>query len=204
MHVSQKHVKGVTPIGEALFAHLIKPEEFNGKSTGKYTVLLKLAPQAAGKLKAEIETEYHKFQEMADNSKKKFPLDYACGVKEYKGEEYFKFGMRAEIECKDGSVIAKHVPIFDASKKEVSKTLAGLGNGSKVRIAYELVPFFMTKTNAGVSLRLTGVQVIDLVEYGSQSAGALGFGTEEGYTSDADEIPFTNSSAPADDAEGDF
>lgn len=200
--MKQKNVKGVTPIGEALFAHLSKPEEIQGKTTGKYTVMVKLPPDATKQLKTAIESEWQKFCEDPDNAKKKMPVEYSDGTKEYKDEEYFKFKMNAEISCKDGSVIKKHVPIFDASKREISKTLEGLGNGSKVRVAYELVPFFMTKTNAGVSLRLTGVQVIDLVEYGGQSADSLGFEDEEGFVASEEELPCINSNE--DDTEGDF
>ena len=38
-----KLTKGTTPIGEVLFAHLQKPEEYQGKSTNKFTIMLKLS-----------------------------------------------------------------------------------------------------------------------------------------------------------------
>ena len=40
----------------------------------------------------------------------------------------------------------------------------------------------MNDKNYGISLRLTGVQIIDLKESGTASASSLGFGQEEGYT----------------------
>lgn len=195
-----KFKRGVTPIGEACFANLIKPEEFQGKSTGKYTIMLKLAPEAHKKILADVADEFAKYKEQPENKGKKFPTDYANGEKSYKETDYLKFTMNAEITLKDKTIIEKHVPIFDANKKEISKMLPGLGNGSKVRVSYELVPFHISARNAGVSLRLLGVQVIDLIEYGGSSAEALGFEGEEGYTADADGLE----QPVADGGEGDF
>ena len=74
------------------------------------------------------------------------------------------------------------VPIFDASGKEISAELTSIGSGTRGKIAYELMPYYMNDKNYGVSLRLTGVQIIELKEAGSVSASSLGFEACEGYT----------------------
>lgn len=209
----QKYTKGVTPVGEALFPHLKTTEIVRipgqpEKDTGKYTIMLKLPPKDTEELREALANEWDDYKDAPENAKRKLPKEFSDGTKEYNGETYFKFGMKSEIKLKDGRVIKKTVPIFDASaRNEISKQLAGVGSGSKVRVAYELVPFYMSPKNAGVSLRLTAVQIIDLVEYGSQSAASLGFESMEGFVADAapeleDEIPFAEVEAAA--MEGDF
>ena len=201
-----KLTKGTTPIGEVLFAHLQKPEEYQGKSTNKFTIMLKLSEKAKAAFLKQIDAEWEKFKQSEEMKGKKCKYDYANGIKETKDGEYFKFKMTHLIEWK-GETIEKHVPIYDASCKEISKTLTGVGNGSKARVAYELSPFFMNDKNYGVSLRLTGVQILELVEYGSASAGSLGFGQEEGFSQEDEEneVPFEDTSLQApDDDEEDF
>jgi hypothetical protein len=55
-----------------------------------------------------------------------------------------------------------------------------IGNGSRVKVAFEPFPYIMQSTKkVGVSLRLKAVQVIDLVEYGNSAASV--FDEEDGY-----------------------
>ncbi|WP_196599048.1 hypothetical protein [Pectinatus frisingensis] len=203
----RKLFKGKTGIGEVLFAHLLKPEEFKGVSTNKFSVMLKLSEKDKKKLLDQIDEEWNKFKESDECPAKKFKYDYSNGLKEYKEEEYFKFKMTHIIKCKDGTELEKSVPIFDAATKEISKTITGVGNGSKAIVAFELSPFYMNDKNYGVSLRLLGIQILDMVEYGSNSAAGLGFDKEDGYSQENeantvdtdDEIPFSPQ-----ESEGDF
>lgn len=191
----QKFTKGVTPTGEALFAHVLKTEVFksNGteQDTGKFTIMVKLSKEAQKKLLKQIDDEWEAFKETLGGKKLKY--DYATGLKEYKDEEYFKFGMKEHFTLKSGETIHRTVPIFDCDNREISKSLTGIGNGSKVRVAYELAPFFMSDKNYGVSLRLSAIQIIDLVEYGGNSAAGFGFEEAEGYKQEDADLPFTSS-----------
>ena len=82
-----------------------------------------------------------------------------------------------------------------------------VGNGSIVKVAYEPIPYMMASTKqVGVSLRLKGVQILELVEYGN---GASMFDEEDGYVSEAiakDNRQDTPFDSEVDDAEveGDF
>ena len=106
--------------------------------------------------------------------------------------------MQHVIQTKNGAW-ERRVPIFDASGKEISAELTSIGSGTRGRIAYELMPYYMNDKNYGVSLRLTGVQIIELKETGSVSASSLGFEACEGYTHTA---PTPFDAAPA--SEEDF
>lgn len=202
--MANKNTKGTTPVGEALFAHILKTEVFRkdgvDKDTGKFTIMLKLSEKAKAKLLADIEAEWDKYKSTLKD--KKCSGDIVNGLKEYKDEEYFKFSANESFEFK-GETIHQTIPVYDASCKEISKTLTGIGNGSKVRVAYELIPFHMSTKNFGISLRLTGIQIIDLIEYGTQSASNLGFGDEDGYSVEAsdDDISAPDDDIPAPDDE---
>lgn len=174
--------KGTTGIGTFMFPHLIETEKFEGKDTGKFAVsFLPETDADRHALSSAIDEEWQKFAESEEGKKHKYKYDYANGVTSYKGEDYFKFKMQRVLQTKNGAW-ERRVPIFDASGKEISAELTGIGSGTRGRIAYELMPYYMNDKNYGVSLRLTGVQVIELKETGSVSASSLGFEACEGYT----------------------
>ena len=93
-------------------------------------------------------------------------------------------------------------------RRDISKNLTGIGNGSKARLCVQLTPYYMASNNYGVSLRLIAVQLIDLVEFGSTSADACGFdNVDGGYTADAASSADTDdakATVPGDEGEGDF
>ena len=192
---------GTTGIGEFNFPHLLDTEEFQGKDTGKFSVSFK--PSAADKkrLLKEIDAEWQKFKESEEGKKQKYKYDYASGLSTYQDEEYFKFKMQKVIQTKKGDWV-RRVPIFDATNKEIGAELTSIGSGTRGRIAYELMPYWMNDKNYGVSLRLTGVQIIELREQGSVSGDSLGFAVEEGYTykAPAEPTPFDDDeAAPGED-----
>lgn len=187
--------KGTTDIGTFMFPRLFETEKFEGKDTGKFTVsFLPETDADRHALSSAIDEEWQKYKESDEGKKHKYKYDYANGVTSYKGADYFKFKMQRVIQTKNGAW-ERCVPIFDASGKEISAELTSIGSGTRGRIAYELMPYYMNDKNYGVSLRLTGVQIIELKETGSVSASSLGFDACEGYTHTAptpfDDVPAT-------------
>lgn len=172
------YTKGTTPVGEAFFAHLVSPETFQWKSTNKFSVMVKFAPKDEKLLLDRINKEWEKFTESEEGRKHKYKYEFANGMKDYQGENFFKFKMMHIINTQRGEW-ERTVPVFDATCKPMKDV--ELGNGSKVKIAYELAPFYMSDKNYGISLRLAGVQVLSLVPPGGDSAEHLGFDKEEGY-----------------------
>lgn len=203
--MKQKNTKGVTPVGEVLFAHVLKTEIIKEKDTGKFSIMLKLSEKEKKAFLDKINDEWEKFKDTLNGKKLKY--EPCFGLKEYKEVEYFKFSSNETIKLKSGDILKRTVPIYDTKQQEISKRLSGIGNGSKVRIAYELVPFYMSDKSYGISLRLSAVQIIDLVEFGTQTAESFGFGVEEGYVADEgveEQEESLDTPEETDDEEGDF
>lgn len=191
---------GTTGIGTIMYPSLLKTEIVKGVDTGRFTAsFLPDTEEEKAKLIKEIEAEWQKYVESEDGQKHKYKYDYSNGMFTYKDVEYFKFRMKERINTKSGREWIRKVPIFDAAGKEISADIESIGSGTRGRIAYELVPFYMNDKNYGVSLRLTGVQIVELKEASIVSAASLGFEACEGYTHAA-ATPFD--AAPA--AEEDF
>lgn len=189
---------GTTGIGDFMFPHLLKTEEFKGQDTGKFSVSFLPSVEDKQRLLAEIDAEWQKFKESEEGKKHKYKYDYANGLSTYKDEEYFKFKMQRVIKTRKGDEWVRRVPIFDAQNREISSELTSIGSGTRGKIAYELMPFYINDKNYGISLRLTGVQIIDLKEYNSTSAESLGFAQEDGYTFEgsAEPTPFDDGYSP--------
>ena len=119
----------------------------------------------------------------------------------------FKTKLKARIKTKAGVVKEQNVFVYDAKKNLMPSSVA-VGNGSVIKVAVEPYPYVMQSTKqVGVSLRLKGVQVIDLVEYGAPASSM--FDEEDGYVAEAvakDDIADSFDDADAVDAddEGDF
>ena len=189
--------KGTTDIGTFMFPHFFVTEQFDGQDTGKFTVSFLPTPEDKENLLAAIDEEWQKFAQSEEGKKHKYKYDYSNGVTSYKGEEYFKFRMQRVVKTIYG-VWERSVPIFDAAGKEISADIKSVGSGTRGRIAYELMPFYKNDKNYGVSLRLTGVQIVELKEASSVSAASLGFAACEGYTYEAP-TPFDDTPAAEED-----
>lgn len=104
------------------------------------------------------------------------------------GDIIFKFKTKATITTKAGDTIKKTVPVFDAKGNPVD---VPIGNGSIVRVAFQVIPYWKSSTNAGLTLYLDAVQVIKLIEYNcGGSFDSFGFTEEDGFVAKDD--PFAN------------
>ena len=113
--------------------------------------------------------------------------DVPYSVNEETGAVSVRFKLKAKVTPKNGDPFEQRPAIFDAKGKPITGD-AKVGGGSKVKVAYELIPYYTAIAGAGISLRMKAVQVIDLKEYsGGASADAYGFGEEEGY--EAEDTP---------------
>ncbi len=95
------------------------------------------------------------------------------------GNVEFKFKLKAKVQKRDGTYYEQQPAVLDSKKVPMTNDIL-IGNGSRVKVAFEPVPYVMASTKkAGVSLRLKAVQVIDLVEYGNSAASV--FDEEDGF-----------------------
>jgi hypothetical protein len=107
----------------------------------------------------------------------------ARGSVPYKVEGDFvkiRFKQKAEIRMKDGSTRVPSIAVVDANLQPVDSTVS-IGNGSTVKISYNTRGWGAKPPNAGCSLDLVAVQVIDLKEYANTGFVAV----EGGFTVDS-------------------
>jgi|11_taG_2_1085331.scaffolds.fasta_scaffold01079_9 hypothetical protein len=123
------------------------------------------------------------------------------------GNIEFKLKLKAKVITRTGDTYEQKPIVVDAKRTPIDKDTA-IGNGSVIKVAYEPIPYMMASTKqVGVSLRMKGVQVIDLVEYGG---GSSMFDDEDGFVSaavakdDANDSPFDDEATEYGQAEGDF
>ena len=122
------------------------------------------------------------------------------------GNIEFKLKLKAQVQTRNGDIYTQRPIVVDAKRKPLDSSTA-IGNGSVIKVAYEPISYMMASTKqVGVSLRLKGVQVIDLVEYGG---GASMFDEEDGYVSERvekdnrNDIDFDDEASDG-EVEGDF
>jgi hypothetical protein len=206
----QKLVKGNTPRGVFVFPALTKPDYGNEafpQPDGVYKVNLRLSEEDAEPLIKKLTPAWEQAQEdgqaafdalpkparvklkngfqMNDMFEKEFDKE----TEEETGFVIFKFKMKASgTSKKDGKKWTRRPGLFDA-KGVAMKNAPDIYGGSEGIVAYEVAPYFIAgQGQAGISLRLQAVQVLDLVSAGMKSASAYGFGAHDGYESE-DEMP---------------
>lgn len=226
--------KFTTPRGIAVWPKLNKPDEYKGKST--YNTKMIFPKEAVADLVAKLDAAADKaFEEAkakleekvagskgADKGKAKAKLEKLTKadlpvkpVYDDDGNEtdnvQLNFKMASSYE-RDGKKVALSPKFFDAKGQPIpANRVPDIWGGSVLKISGNIVPFDNPATdNAGVSLRLAAVQIIELRTKGSNNADDYGFGKEEdGYdASEGDENEGfgdeTGGSSETDDGNTDF
>jgi len=182
-----------TPVGVAVWPRLIEPDtKFNAE--GVYSIKLRLSSEEAAPYVAEvdrltaIELAALKKEVTGKKDKKGKPLvakeaDLPYSINDEEGTVELSFKLKAKgKDSKTGKEWEQKPGLFDAKGTPVKVNVWG---GSKVKVAFEYVPFHNAKVGAGVSLRLKAVQIIELVTAGGGATSEYyGFEEEEGFTAD--------------------
>jgi hypothetical protein len=192
-----------SPRGIALYVWLTKPDTKFDKD-GSFRITLRLAADVAKKWGAEVFKPL--MEEALDAAKKaaktpalaaKITLAKPYKIEEETGDYLFAFKTGAMVKQGETSKPRGPVTVFDAKGKPVLD--AKVGSGSEVKVAFTTSPYYIAKDKqAGVSLYLSAVQVLKLVEYNGKDAKGYGFEEEDGYDSEnaeaaADETDDTTS-----------
>lgn len=215
-----KNFTGITPKGVFKFPNLIKPDygtkEFP-KPEGEYNTRLVMTLAEAQELIDKLQPEMDKAEELAKEKFAEMPVAtrkkigapkandfyaeiYDKETEEPTGEVEFRFKMRASGKNAKGEKWERKPTIFDAKGKPV--TLKQLWGGSKGKVSFEVVPYFVAGTGAyGITLYLRAAQVIELNQGGSRSASDFGFGQEEGF--DSSEMEDEDNEGFDDETDGD-
>ena len=83
------------------------------------------------------------------------------------------------VRKSDGKPWTRQPAIFDGQGNYIpSDRRPQIGGGTEGKVSFELSGFYTTLVGAGVSLRLQGVQILSLVEFGGGSAESHGFEAE--------------------------
>ena len=184
---------GVTPKGSLLFPHIYEPETYDGKDVG-YTVNIKFGQKETDALIAVIDEELEKAKHSIKlKPGQKWSAEPFLGYKEDKdGDIVLKFKANSHYQTKSGELHKVTIPVFDAHGTPIKAPLS-IGNDTIAKVAYTLVPYWISKVVNGIKLRLDAVQIIDLKEYGQKDAKGFGFDAEEGFSApEEDDSPFAD------------
>lgn len=196
--VNEKIVDVVTPVGESVFCKINGVvDDYMGQN--KYTITIKLDDADAKALQQQLmdiweqsETHDSRVDEEKETDRPKFPLTKS---KQYGWQ--LKATTKTEFTDKNGTIHENIIQLVDGNKKPMD-TKTQIWKGSKVALWLGARPY-ETPTMYGVSLKLKGIQIIDLITGGS--SGAFGGSASDSVQSfggsttaetweTSDEIPF--------------
>lgn len=178
--------------GTAMWAKVFEPDtKFN--PDGDYSINLQMPAAKAApmceKLDSIIQAKFDEAIEKDPRLKNTLTTQpssnpvYDRDTGDDTGNVEFKFKLKAKVRKRDGSTYEQQPAVVDSKRVPMTKETL-IGNGSKVKVAFEPVSYVMPSTKkAGVSLRLKAVQVIDLVEYGNSATSV--FDEEDGFVAPA-------------------
>jgi hypothetical protein len=178
----KKFVRLTTPVGTAIYPRLTTPDTKFDKD-GVYSVDLELdstnkeAAAFIDTLKKAADEAYKATCESKGGKKlKRADLP----VKDGEGDMVrIKFKLKAKAGNEEKSWSQKPT-LFDSSGMAI-QTPPNVGSGSRIKVAFEVVPFFTAMVGAGVSLRMKAVQILDLKEYTpGDNFDAYGFKADPG------------------------
>lgn len=162
----RKFVRITSPEGIAIYPRLTTPDTKFDKD-GVYSVDLELDQTAKEvtsflvSLKAAADAAYKAVCEQRGGKKlKRADLPIKEGED---GKIRVKFKLKAKAGNEEKSWEQKPV-LFD-SLGTALQTPPNVGSGSRIKVAFEVVPYFTAMVGAGVSLRMKAVQILDLKEY---------------------------------------
>lgn len=171
-----------TAVGVADYPYLFKPDT-KFKADGEYSVKLTLSKDDA----KEHVDRYEKIMSEHMNEKgtdKRSPYNQ---YKKVDGGYEFKFKMNAKIKGKNGSDYEQRPKIYDADANLITKELACY-SGSKMKIAYQIYPYFNNMLGAGLSLMLSSAQITELVTTAPEGKGKSSPFKKEKGSFKADEV----------------
>lgn len=182
MAQNRKFINGVTPAGLAQYAFISKPEVWEGKEVG-YSITLRMNDEDTKEFVAMLNGIIDKAKE---NGKKWRKEPYMGMHTDADGHIVFKFKAKPTVTTRGGETIKRTIPVVDAKCKPLD--VKYFGDGTVVKVAYSLSPYWVSSAVNGIGLYLSAIQVIKYVPFVSGKGNSYGFKVEDGYDSaEADE-----------------
>lgn len=189
MTTKQRNPRFVTDTGVAIYPYLIEPD-FEYNPDGEYKVKLRVPASAdvfdnkrksLGSFQSFLDAEMEKSLEKAkqENKGKVKEADAPYSIDEDTGDLLINFKLKAKGKTRDGKEFTQAPTLFDAKGKPFDGD--AIWGGSRIKVSFEVSPFYTKLIGAGITLRLKAAQVIELRSGGGASAENFGFGEEEGY-----------------------
>jgi hypothetical protein len=153
----------VTPIGEAVYPRLLKPDtKFN--EAGEYKVTLKIKKQDAVTILSDLDKYLNDSLATFEKEAKGKKLKLAPKPYSVEGDFFLvKMKMKASgINKKTKQLFTQRPIVVDAKKNPVPLDTY-IDSGSKCKCVFDAIPYNSPMTGAGITLRLKMVQVIELV-----------------------------------------
>lgn len=178
--MKREFINGVTPEGLAQYAYLSKPEVWEGKEIG-YTITLRMNDKDT----QDFLDKLNGILEKAKENGKKWRKEPFMGIhKDAEGHIVFKFKASSKVTTRGGETIKRTIPIVDAKCQPLD--VKYLGDGTVVKVAYSLSPYWVSSAVNGIGLYLSAVQVIKYVPFVSGKGNSYGFKVEDGYDSSSE------------------
>ena len=158
-----------TPIGSAVYPKLINPDtKFN--ADGVYSCKIIVSEEDYNSFRAQIdplvEQEYNKY--LIASGKQK--LKRATEPVRINDEGGFEINAKqtAKTTTKQGDVLEFKIALYDADVKPITDE-PNIGTGSKMRLSVQPNFWNISALGFGYTLRLKAAQILELVEYSSDS-----------------------------------
>lgn len=153
----------VTPIGEAVYPRLLKPDtKFN--EAGEYKVTLKIKKQDAVTILSELDKYLNDSLATFEKEAKGKKLKLAPKPYSIEGDFFLlKIKMKASGVNKKTKQLFTQRPIVVDAKKNPVPLDTYVDSGSKCKCVFDAIPYNSPMTGAGITLRLKMVQIIELV-----------------------------------------
>jgi len=176
----------VTPKGVAVFPHLNRPDDKYAKDNqiGHYKVTLALDPGDDGvpELLSQLDEMYELAREVNTRGRKK-PKAADKPIKDEldddnnpTGRVLLSFKVLAGGIDRNGERWERRPMIVDRFGDRLEENI---GAGSVIQVSSNVDTFISDSIGAGITLRLVGVMVHELVSFGEKTAEGMGFEVEE-------------------------
>ena len=157
--------------GKAMWAKVYDPD-FKFDPNGIYSVSVLVPEEEAQEMCEHLDSLAKKrlAEEMKDRKRNdltlRTPYEKATDKDGNEtGEIEFKIKMKAKFQSKQGQWFTNKPIVVDSKRTPLNKDTL-IGNGSVIKVVFDTIPYvMMSSKTCSVSLRMKGVQVLQLVEY---------------------------------------
>lgn len=182
-----KNPRFITPVGEANFPYLNKPDtKFDANGVYRVQLILDDTPDFQAMI-TKLEAILDDYEVQAKEEGKKIIGKMPLFETEEDGRVSMKFKQKAIITPKKGDPFEAKIGLFDKYNRPITEEI---GRGSLLKVCFEAVPYYTPASRMiGLSLRIVAVQVRELKTRDDLNDGAsYGFDAED--SRDDDEVPF--------------